>query len=197
MKSPYVKPGYLEVYCGPMKSGKTREIINRIDKIKFVNNCRYLIVKPKVDTRNDSVVTRFGKLNFDCIFVDEKNPYEILEKISDIDLLVIDEGHFFDLSIINIIKELQKKGLHIIVAGLDLDFRGEPFGSMPYLLALSDKVYKLTAVCEHSGCYEKANRTQRLINGKPASYSSPIVLIGDEKEGYCVRCLRHHICERE
>lgn len=82
--------------------------------------------------------------------------------------------------------------MNVVVSGLDLDFRGEPFGSMPVLLSLADEVHKLNGVCDYEGCSNPATRTQRLVNGFPASYNAPIILVGDAKEGYQCRCLQHH-----
>ena len=90
------------------------------------------------------------------------------------------------------VEELLKKDVNVIMAGLDLDFRGEPFGQMSYLLTIADFVQKCTGICDYDGCKAVATRTQRLVNGRPASYYSPIILIGDQKEGYQCRCLKHH-----
>lgn len=191
-----VKGGFLEVYCGPMNSGKTREMLNKIDKIQHSPRTKVLVVKPRIDTRDEKIKSRFGSLSAECVFADEKNPEEILSHLKEENVIAIDEAHFFSEGIEDVIHFLLKNRKHIIVAGLDLDFRGEPFGRMPNILALADKVHKLTAVCEHKGCTSLATRTQRTLNGKPAHYNSPTVLIGDDKEGYAAVCIKHHKVEK-
>jgi thymidine kinase len=194
MYNPHVKPGVLEVFCGPMKSGKTREVIHRVDKLQYMEDFTLLVVKPSIDTRDATVRSRFGKLSVDCEFVDD--PVEILELFGNQQVVVIDEANFFNEDIVRIVQELLVRDVHVIVAGLDLDFRGEPFGSMPTLLALADEVHKLTGVCDVSGCNSVSTRTQRLVNDAPAHYDSPIILVGDENEGYQTRCRIHHVVPR-
>jgi Thymidine kinase len=101
----------------------------------------------------------------------------------------IDEAQFFDEGIVKVIENLAAKGMRVIVTGLDMDFRGEPFGCMPELMARADKVDKLQAICMK--CGEPANRTQRLVDGKPAHYHDPIVIVG-ASEMYEARCRAHH-----
>lgn len=189
--------GYLEVFTGPMGCGKTRELITRIDRLNYMSDREYVLVKPMVDTRNSSVQTRFGNLSLDCILIDEKKPLGILNILKEpYHVVGIEEAQFFEKDIIIVIKELLSKKKHILVSGLDTDFRGEPFGYIPQIMALADEVHKLTSVCQYfedgKKCGLPANRTQRLIEGKPAPYESPLVLIGDNKEGYEPRCLNHH-----
>ncbi len=190
-----IKKSFLEVFCGPMKSGKSRELLNRIDKLKYLPGASYILFKPSTDNRSQGIKTRFGNIELDCKSI--KSPNEILEMVKPEHQVVgIDETHFFDSSIIPVIKELLKREKHILIAGLDLDFRGEPFGPMPHILSIANEVYKFSAVCQYHedsrGCELPATRTQRLINGKPAPYESPRILIGDEKEGYEPRCIKHH-----
>lgn len=193
INSPFLKEAYLEVFCGPMKSGKTREIINYIDKINYIESLEAIFIKPKIDTRDETIKSRFGNLTVVCNFVDETNPDEILKFVNrKTHMLVIDEVHFFDKKILFTLKKLLKKGLHIVVAGLDTDFRGMPFGCMGEVLCLANKVNKLEAVCDFEGCSNAASKTQRMINGKPAKFDDPVVLIGDAKEGYGCRCNLHH-----
>ena len=107
----HIKPGTLEIYCGPMKSGKTREILHKIDKIKYLENCNFLFMKPKVDTRNSFIKSRFSELKEQCITIDETNPKEILSHIKiDLDLLIIDEVQFFSQNIVQVVEEILKKG---------------------------------------------------------------------------------------
>jgi thymidine kinase len=108
----------------------------------------------------------------------------------DTQVVAVDEVQFFGKEIIQICEDLADKGVRVIVAGLDMDFRGEPFGPMPQLLARAEFVTKLTAACTVCGC--AATRTQRIINGHPADYNDPVILVG-AKESYEARCRKHHI----
>jgi len=193
LESPHFNPGKLEVYTGPMRSGKTRELLNRVDKISYVNGYNVLLVKPKVDTRDQDVKTRFGSLSFPCKFIDEDKPEKILNLVKEKEkVIAIDETHFFSSKIIEVVEKLLDQDRNVLIAGLDLNFRGEVFGSMGELLARADEVNKLKAVCCYKNCDQPATRTQRLVNGEPAPYDAPLVLIGDDKEGYEPRCLNHH-----
>ncbi len=198
--STYINPGILEVYCGPMKCGKSRELINRVDKLQYISGSDVIFFKPKTDTRDKTVKSRFGNLSYNCIFIESNKPENIISHIlnteENIDVIVIDEIQFFQEEIINVIKTLLKNDINVIAAGLDLDFKGEPFGSMPHILTLADTVTKLHAICEHENCNAHATRTQRLIKGKPAHYNSPLILIGDT-EHYESRCLLHHFVPRD
>lgn len=189
-----MKP-YLKVICGPMNSGKSRELIADIDRFRHMRGIDYLLVKPRLDTRSTKVKTRFGGLELDCLIVDEKSPEEILKILCTQQVVAIDEAQFFDKKLVGVIEKLLKNNKYLIVCGLDLDFRGEPFGPMPEILALANEVKKLTAVCQYSQegvyCNQPATRTQRLINGEPADYNSPLVLVGD-KDFYEARCINHH-----
>ena len=190
---PFVKPGVLEVFSGPMKSGKSLALLHRVEKLKYMKGEKFLVFKPKLDTRDLVVRSRFGSLSHDCIFVNEHIPEEIFSHVeSDTTLVAIDEVHFFGSKIVPVILELLKQNKNVIAAGLDTDFRGEPFGSLPVLLSLADEVYKLNGICDFPDCRAPASRTQRLVNGVPADYYSLIILVGDEKEGYQCRCLAHH-----
>jgi thymidine kinase len=192
----HILPGSLEVYCGPMKSGKTREILYKIDKIKYIENCNFLFIKPKIDTRDNIIKSRFSEITEDCKIIDETNPNSILNLInSDLDLLIIDEIQFFSNEIVQVIETILKKGIHVVVAGLDTDFLGVGFGQVPQLMTLATKVHKLTGICEYSGCNSSSIRTQRLINGEPAKRNSPLVSIEGENNTYESRCLIHHKIE--
>lgn len=191
MDYPLVQPGMLEVFCGPMKSGKTRALLERVEKVKYTDRYDFVFIKPELDTRDDKIVSMSGE-RYDCYFVDETVPEKIMYLVKDQDIVVIDEAQFFGQGIELVIHGLLKDDKNVVIGGLDLDFRGEPFGMMPYLLAMADEVYKLTAVCEYGGCNKLATRTQRLVDGEPAKYNDPIILIGDKEEGYQARCLKHH-----
>jgi len=106
----------------------------------------------------------------------------------------IDEAQFFDDELVEIVQSLADRGVRVIVAGLDTDFRGEPFGPMPVLMAKAERVEKLNAIC--MVCGGEASRTQRLVNGKPARYDDPVVIVG-AAELYEARCRRHHVVPRD
>lgn len=195
-KNSSVRPGYLEVFCGPMKSGKSRELINRLERIKYVVACQSILLKPSIDTRDSTVKSRNGTNISECIKIEPNQVDEIIDLAFGKQVVGIDEFHLFNQKIVPVIEKLLRNNHNIIIGGLDLDFRGEPFGPMPDILALADQVTKLVAVCQATGCNNDATRTQRLVNGKPAPYDAPLILIGDGAEGYEARCLKHHICSK-
>lgn len=193
MRNHYVKPGILEAYFGPMKCGKTKALIDRVEKIDYIDNHSYLFIKPKVDTRDEDVASRSndGALSIPCQKV--AKPEEILKLVNGHSVVAIDEAQFFDPSIVPVVEALLARGKNVLIAGLNLDYRGEPFGSMPTLMALADEFYALTAICEHPRCSRIASRTQRTINGKPSHYDDPLIIVeGSTDEEYGPRCLKHH-----
>ncbi len=101
----------------------------------------------------------------------------------------IDEGNFLDAGIVEVVGQLAERGIRVIIAGLDMDFRGEPFGCMPELMARAEKVDKLQAIC--MVCGEPASRSQRLVDGRPARYHDPVIIVG-AAEIYEARCRKHH-----
>lgn len=180
--------GWVEVICGSMFSGKSEELIRRVRRAKY-GNLSVKVFKPVIDNRYDeeSVVTHNGSA---FVAIPIESSAEILGHIDDeIDIVGIDEAQFFDEGLIDVVDTLAKDGKRVIIAGLDTDFRGEPFGIMPELMAFSESVTKLNAICPI--CSSPASRTQRLINGKPASYNDPVILVG-ASESYEPRCRRHH-----
>ena len=180
--------GYtFELITGPMSCGKTEELLRRIKRC-IIAQKKVKVISPEVDTRvkGDYIESRNG-LWLDAITV--KNSRDILHHITPEDQVVaIDEIQFFDKEIVMVVKKLAEQGKRVIASGLDLDFKGEPFGPMPELLCIADKVDKLTAVCMKCGS-DRATRTQRLINGFPADKSSPLIMIGGD-ETYEARCLK-------
>lgn len=180
--------GWIEVVVGPMYSGKSEELIRRLRRAEIAKQ-KIQVFKPAIDNRYsiDEVVSHNGvKIMGMCISKAE----EILENLEeDTEVVGIDEVQFLDDEVVHISRELADKGLRVIVAGLDMDFRGEPFGPTPKLLAIAEFVDKLTAICVK--CGHPANRTQRLINEKPARYDQPTILVG-AKESYEARCRLHH-----
>ena len=181
--------GYtFEIITGPMSCGKTEELLRRVKRC-IIAQKRVKVISPEIDTRTkgDYIESRNG-LWLDAITV--RHAREIITKISPEDEVVaIDEIQFFDSEIVPAIKKLVEHGKRVIASGLDLDFKGEPFGCMPELLCIADRVDKLTAVCMKCGS-DHATRTQRLINGFPADKSSPLIMIGGDEtyEARCIKC---------
>ena len=182
------RPGYVEVISGCMFAGKTEELIRRINVLSFAKQ-NILVFKPSIDNRysEEKIVSHAGS-SVDSIVVKESK--DILDFVKEeTDVVAIDEVQFFDRDIIKVTEFLAKQGKRVMVAGLDTDFRGEPFGVMPMLVTTAEFVTKLTAVC--TVCGAPATRTQRLVNKKPASYYVPIILVG-ASESYEARCRHCH-----
>ena len=182
------KMGKIEVITGCMFSGKSEELIRRIRRAQIARQT-VQVFKPSIDTRYSmiDVVSHTGEK---VRGIPVKSSEDILNKlITGVDVVGIDEAQFFDEGVVDIANMLADKGARVIIAGLDMDFRGEPFGPMPSLMAIADDVQKLHAIC--TVCGEDATRTQRLINGKPANYNDPVIMIG-ASEKYEARCRKHH-----
>ncbi len=180
--------GSIEVICGSMFSGKTDELIRRLIRAKIARQ-KVQVFKPAIDVRYAvEKVTSHAGANFDAIPV--AKAADILGKLDeDTTVIGIDEAQFMDDDVVKVAQELADLGKRVLVAGLDLDFRGEPFGPMPLLMAKAERVDKLHAIC--MTCGEEASRTQRLVNGKPARYDDPVVIVG-AAEMYEARCRLHH-----
>lgn len=180
--------GSIEVVCGSMFSGKTDELIRRLVRATIAKQ-KVQVFKPAIDVRYAvEKVTSHAGSNFDAIPVE--NAAGIREKLeADTTVVGIDEAQFFDPEIVPIAQKLASKGIRVLVAGLDMDFKGDPFGPMPILMSLAEDVAKLHAIC--MTCGNEASRTQRLVNGKPARYDDPIVIVG-ASELYEARCREHH-----
>jgi thymidine kinase len=180
--------GWIEVICGSMFSGKTEELIRRIKRAVIARQ-KVQVFKPTIDNRYDAVqVASHSGTYFAAAPVQDVAAMRAA-LIDDAEVIAIDEIQFFEPGVIEFCRELAQSGRRVIVAGLDLDFRGEPFGPMPQLLAEAELVDKLQAIC--LVCGAPASRTQRLINGQPASYNDPIILVG-ATENYEARCRQHH-----
>ena len=187
------REGWIEVICGCMFAGKTEELIRRINVLSYARK-NILVFKPKIDDRYSTTeIASHAGSKVPCIVISEAK--EILNHVNyDTDVVAIDEVQFFDEDVVDICEYLADSGVRVMVAGLDKDFRGEPFGVLPDLLTRAEFVTKLTAVC--AKCGAPATRTQRIINGKPASFNDPIVLVG-AKEAYEPRCRHcHEIVEK-
>ena len=180
--------GSVEVITGSMFCGKTDELIRRLRRATIAKQ-KIQVFKPAIDIRYAvEKVTSHAGAQFDALPVE--NSSEILKRLEDdVTVIAIDEAQFFDEGIVRVACELAEKGLRVIVAGLDTDFRAEPFGPMPAIMAKAEKVRKLRAICVV--CGGDASRTQRLVNGEPARYDDPIVIVGAD-ELYEARCREHH-----
>lgn len=182
------RPGYIEVISGCMFAGKTEELIRRIKTLEFAKK-NVLVFKPAIDNRysNTKVVSHAGSSVESIVIPDARSILDFVK--DDTDVVAIDEIQFFDEDVLLVCDYLAKKGLRVMAAGLDTDFRAEPFGVMPRLITDAEFVTKLTAVCMKCGA--PATRTQRLVNGKPAQYSDPIIMVG-AAEAYEARCRHCH-----
>jgi len=184
--------GVIEVVTGSMFCGKTEELIRRLIRATIARQ-KVQVFKPAIDDRFDSVkVTSHAGGEIDAYPIHSAS--DILDKLKpDTTVVGIDEAQFFDEGILKISQQLADQGIRVIVAGLDTDFRGEPFGPMPYMMAKAENVDKLHAIC--MVCGEAASRTQRLVDGSPARYDDPIVIVG-ASEMYEARCRKHHVVPR-
>jgi thymidine kinase len=180
--------GWIEVVCGSMFSGKTEELIRRLRRATIARQ-HIQVFKPAIDTRYvEKAIASHNGLQASAIPV--ADAAEIRRRLEpEADVVAIDEVQFFDDDVVELCNELAEGGKRVICAGLDMDFRGVPFGPIPQLLAIAEQVDKLQAICVV--CGEPASRTQRLIDGKPACYEDPIVLVG-AAEVYQARCRSHH-----
>ena len=201
LRSPY-HGGHLEVIVGPMFSGKSEELIRRVTRAVIAQQ-RVAVFKPAIDDRYHAthVASHSGRTVSAHAVRGAEEARALLRgenallpgQVELPDVVGFDEAQFFDAGLVPLALELAEQGVRVILAGLDLDFRGEPFGLMPDLLARAESVEKLTAVCV--SCGAPATRTQRLIGGQPARYDDPVVLVG-AAESYEARCRVHHIVLR-
>jgi thymidine kinase len=190
----YSKPssGWIEVVCGSMFSGKTEELIRRARRAQIARQ-KIQVFKPAIDTRYaDREVTSHNGLQVEAVPVE--NAAQLRELIElDTTVVALDEAQFFNDDVVDLCEELADRGVRVIVAGLDMDFRGEPFGPVPALMARAERVDKLRAICVV--CGGPASRTQRIINGQPAAYDDPVILVGAE-EAYEARCRGCHVVRK-
>ncbi|MCQ3929704.1 MAG: thymidine kinase [Chloroflexi bacterium] len=186
--------GRIEVVCGSMFSGKTEELIRRVRRAQIARQ-KVQVFKPEIDVRyHQTRVKSHSGQDFEAQPV--TSSAQILELLEpDTTVVAIDEGQFFDAGVVQIAEQLaDQRQIRVIVSGLDTDFRGEPFGPMPHLMCIAEEVIKLHAIC--MVCGDLATRTQRLINGQPAAYDDPIILVG-AAEVYEARCRTHHEVPRK
>lgn len=182
------REGWLEVISGCMFAGKTEELIRRIKVLEYAKK-KIAVFKPKIDDRysEENIVSHAGS-SVESFAIEKA--HEIFQYIDDsYDVIAIDEVQFFDEEIVDICDYFADRGKRVMVAGLDMDFRGVPFGVMPQLFTHAEFVTKLTAVC--TCCGAPATRSQRLINGAPAKYDDPIIQVG-ASEQYEARCRHCH-----
>ncbi len=180
--------GTIEVVCGSMFSGKTDELIRRMRRAVIARQ-KVQVFKPAIDVRYAvEKVTSHAGADFDAIPVEQA--VDIFARLdADTTVVGVDEAQFFDNGILEVTSRMAERGIRVLVAGLDQDFRGEPFGPMPMLMAKAERVDKLQAIC--MVCGEPASCTQRLVNGKPARFDDPVVIVG-ASELYEARCREHH-----
>lgn len=176
------KTGWIEVICGSMFSGKTEELIRRIRRAEYAKQ-KVLVFKPAIDDRYDEInIVSHSNMKAPSIPINEAS--EIYSHLDDdTHIIAIDEAQFFDESIVGICNDLADQGYRVIVAGLDQDYKGDPFGSMPQLLAIAEYVTKNLAICMK--CGNPANRTQRTV------HKGEQILVGST-EAYEARCRNCH-----
>ena len=185
--------GWVEVICGVMFSGKSEELIRRVRRA-IIARKKVQVFKSHLDERYAGIyqVSSHDGRTVEAVPVD--TPEQIGRLVHpDTQVVAIDEAQFLDQSIVPLVTSLANRGVRVIVAGTDSDFRGEPFGPMPQLLAIAEVVDKLHAICVI--CGNPASRNQRLIGGRPARYDSPTIMVGST-ESYEARCRACHSVPR-
>ncbi len=180
--------GSIEVICGPMFAGKTEELLRRVRRLEYAHK-NVVLFKPLIDDRYEkSYIVSHNQNKAMCVAI--KTATEMLKYVNDdTDAVVIDEFQFLEDDAVDIAIAFARRGIRVIASGLDRDFRDEPFTNMPRLLSHADLITKLTAICVV--CGEPATCTQRMINGKPAPYDNPQILVG-ASESYEARCATCH-----
>jgi thymidine kinase len=183
------RPGSIEVISGVMFSGKSEELIRRVRRA-IIARRRVEVFKSHLDARYAGLyrVSSHDGLEIDATPVD--TAAEIFRQVSpDSEMVAIDEAQFLDDDIVTVTTALANRGVRVVLAGTDTDFRGEPFGPMGSLMAVAEQVDKLRAICVV--CGDEACRNQRLIDGRPARYDSPTIMVGG-RESYEARCRHCH-----
>jgi thymidine kinase len=188
LAKPSASRGSITIICGSMFSGKTEELIRLVRRAMHARK-RVQVFKSALDTRCDTtLISTHDGTSFHAIAVGDSR--QIAAQLRpDTQLVGIEEIQFLDDGVVALCQRLADSGVEVIAAGLDQDFRGEPFGFMPVLMALADNVMKLHAICKV--CGEEASRTQRLVDGRPAAWDEPTILIGAD-ETYEARCRHCH-----
>ncbi len=183
------RSGRIEIICGSMFCGKTEELIRRVRRAVIARQT-VQVFKPVIDDRYSvQYVNSHSGQQVEAIPVD--GVAEIGKQLlPETTVVAIDEAQFFEDDLIGVVEGLAGRGIRVLLAGLDTDFRGEPFGPMPNLMCRAEEVLKLHAICVV--CGEDASRTQRLVDGKPARYGDPVIQVGAQ-ESYEARCRQHHL----
>ncbi len=182
--------GWIEVISGVMFSGKSEELLRRVRRARIAGK-RVQLFKSHLDDRYGGAFTISSHDGKQADAIPVSTSRQIAEAVEkDVEVVAIDEAHFLDLELERLANALADRGIRVIVAGTDMDFRGEPFGPMPLLLATAEKVDKLHAIC--TCCGDLATRNQRLINGVPAPPEGPTIKVGGA-ETYEARCRRCHV----
>lgn len=182
-QGPRLRRGSIEVVCGSMFSGKTEELIRRMKRAQFAR-LNVEIFKPAIDVRySEEDVVSHDHNSIPSTPVDSSQ--NILLLANDVDVVGIDEAQFFDMGIVDVCNELARRGIRVICAGLDMDFKGVPFGPMPALMAIADEVYKTHAICVHCGdlayvSHRTVNSDKRVLLGETDSYE-PLCRVCYEK----------------
>jgi len=183
--------GTLEVIAGCMFSGKTQELIRRLDQERFAG-ASIQAFKPALDDRYAlEAVASHRDIRFPALALPDAAQVRVQLR-EDTRVVGMDEVQFFGDDIVDLAQELASQGRHVILAGLELDFLGRPFGPMPQLMAVADRLTKLQASCQYPGCGSRqATRTQRLVDGQPAGPDDPLIVVGGAST-YEARCRHHH-----
>jgi thymidine kinase len=188
------KPGWIEVISGVMFSGKSEELIRRVRRAVIARN-KVQVFKSHLDARYAGL---YSVSSHDGTIVEAepiKESREIVQRLRPgTQVVAVDEAQFLDAGIVNVANALADRGVRVILAGTDIDFRGERFGAMPELMVAAEIVDKLYAICVV--CGGPATRNQRLVNGKPAPYDSPQIMVGG-RESYEARCRHCHQVPRK
>jgi thymidine kinase len=181
--------GWIEVVSGVMFSGKSEELLRRVRRALIAQR-QVQLFKPHLDDRYGGVFTVSSHDGHEAEAIPISSSAQIAEAVRPkVAVVAIDEAQFLDMGVVKVANALADRGIRVIVAGTDMDFRGEPFGPIPQLLAIAEKVDKLHAICMK--CGDLATRNQRLINGAPAPAEGPTIQIGGA-ESYEARCRRCH-----
>ena len=183
------RSGSIEIVSGVMFSGKSEELIRRVRRAIIARRA-VQVFKSHLDARYAGLyhVSSHDGREVEAIPIDSAS--EIIRQVRpDTEIVAIDEAQFLDEGIVAVVSTLANRGVRVILAGTDTDFRGEPFGAMGELMAIAEKVDKLRAICVV--CGDEACRNQRLVDGRPAKYDSPTIMVGG-RESYEARCRHCH-----
>ncbi|TFG47168.1 MAG: thymidine kinase [Gemmatimonadales bacterium] len=188
------RPGWIEVITGVMFSGKSEELIRRVRRA-IIARRKVQVFKSHLDSRYTGLYTVSSHDGKELEATPVDSAAEIFRQVRPTtELVAIDEAQFLDPDVVMVASALAARGVQVILAGTDTDFRGEPFGSMGSLLAIAESVDKLQAICVV--CGDLATRNQRLVDGRPARYESPTILVGG-RESYEARCRHCHRVPRK